>query len=153
MDQTHLPFVFDDNATDDKKGAKEVWVATSQSGLDKLQCAAQLTIFGNGDVLPPLIIFRGQGIRINPVEKKSWDKRVKILFQPRSLVRRKHYEKWIEEDWNRGFLNPPTRESSGKILYADIHSPQQTLGVRIMLHKCKTSLINIPRSSTSRVQP
>ena len=37
MDQTALPFVMDNNRTYDKTDADEVWVASSQSGLDKRQ--------------------------------------------------------------------------------------------------------------------
>ena len=61
----------EDNKTYDKTDAKEVWVSSRQSGLDKRQCTIQLTIFADGSTLPPLFIFRGQGLRINPAEKKA----------------------------------------------------------------------------------
>ena len=56
MDQTPLSFVKDDNKTCDSTGTEEVWGATGSSGLDKRQCTAQLTIFVDGSVLPPLLI-------------------------------------------------------------------------------------------------
>ena len=62
-------------------------------------------------------------------------------------------KKWVEEDWNSTFYNPPTPGSSGKILYADVHKAQQTPDVKHLLHKCKTTLINVPGGTTSRVQP
>ena len=40
------------------------WCARGGSGLDKRQCTAQLTIFVGGIVLSPLLIFRGEGKRI-----------------------------------------------------------------------------------------
>ena len=76
MDQTPLPFVLDDNKTYDKVGAKEVWIASGQSGLEKRQCTVQLTVFADGGTLPPLNIFRGKGLRIQPGEKKQLDKGV-----------------------------------------------------------------------------
>ena len=44
MDQTLLPFVLDDGKTYDKKGAKEVWAQSGQSGQDKRQPTFQLTV-------------------------------------------------------------------------------------------------------------
>ena len=34
MDQTPLPFVLDNRKTYDKKGLKEIWAQSGQSGLD-----------------------------------------------------------------------------------------------------------------------
>ena len=62
-------------------------------------------------------------------------------------------KKWVEEDWNDIFHNPPTPGSSGKILYVDVHRTLQTTHVKHWLHKCKTALINFPGGTTSRVQP
>ena len=64
MDQTPLPFVMDDNKTYESKGAEEVWCVTGASGFNERQCTAQLTIFADGSVLPPLQSFQGQGKRI-----------------------------------------------------------------------------------------
>lgn len=69
-----LPFVMDDNKTCDSTGTEEVWCATGSSGLDKRQCTAQLKIFAGGIVLPPRLIFRGEGEYIKIEEKRCWDK-------------------------------------------------------------------------------
>ena len=45
MDQTPLPFVPDDSRTYDTVGAKEIWVRSGQSGLEKRQCTVQLIVF------------------------------------------------------------------------------------------------------------
>ena len=50
-------------------------------------------------------------------------------------------------------LNPPSPGSTGKILYADVHTSQQTDSVNILLAKNKTTMINVPGGTTSRVQP
>ena len=71
MNQTHLPFLLDDNRTYEKVGAKEVWVRGGQSGLDKRQCTAQLTVFGDGVcLLRPTLIFRGKGSKVSAEGKK-----------------------------------------------------------------------------------
>ena len=52
------------------------------------------------------------------------------------------------------FHNLPTSGSSAKILYADVHSAQQTSDVKQWLHKCKKStLINGLGGATGRLQP
>ena len=85
MDQTPLPFVLEDNKTYDTKGVDEVWCATGQPGLDKRQCTVQLTVFADGSTrLPPLIIFKGKGLRISAEEKRKLDKRVAVTFQKSS---------------------------------------------------------------------
>ena len=57
-----------------------------------------------------------------------------------------------EVGWNNIFHNPPSPGSSGKILYAEVHGAQQTPDVKHWLHKCKTTLINVPGGTTSTVQ-
>ena len=153
MDQTTLPFVLDDNKTYDKKGAAEVWIASGQSGLEKHQCTIQLTVFADEKTLPPLIIFRGHGLRINGTGKNEWDRRVNVVFQPKAWCDENIMKSWVSEDWDNYFPNPATRGSTRKILFADIHRAQETGSVKQLLHKKKTILINIPGSATSRAQP
>ena len=130
MDQTPLPFVLDDNRTYDTVGAKELWVRSGQSGLDKRQCTVQLTVFGDGVCrLRPTLIFRGKGLRISKEEKSNWDKRVKVFFQEKAWCDQTLLKCWINEEWGNMFFNPGTPESSGKILCADVHTAQQTVTV------------------------
>ena len=45
----------------DKKGVKEVWAQSGQSGLDKRQATAQLTVFADGvDRVRPTVIFEAK---------------------------------------------------------------------------------------------
>ena len=63
MDHTPLPFVLDDGKTYNKKGSKEVWAQSGQSGLDKRQATVQLTVFADGvDRVRPTVIFQGKGL-------------------------------------------------------------------------------------------
>ena len=98
MDQTPLPFVIDDNRTYEETGADKVWIASDQLGLRKLQSTVSLTIFANRSAVPPLLIFRGKWLRINPAEKKQWDWRVKVTFQRKAWCNEAIMKNWIEED-------------------------------------------------------
>ena len=61
-------------------------------------------------------------------------------------------KKWISEQWGNIFINPPTTGSTGKILAADVHRVQQTDGVKALLKKKNTELVNVPPGCTSRIQ-
>ena len=62
MDQTPLPFCFNDGETYADRGERSVWVRGGASGLSKRQCTVQLTIFADGQPrVKPLLIFLGQG--------------------------------------------------------------------------------------------
>ena len=63
-------------------GAEKFWIASGKSGLEKRQCTVQLTIFADGSA--PLLVFHGKGLWIIPAEKKQWDRRVKVTFQPKA---------------------------------------------------------------------
>ena len=83
MDQSPLPFVLDDGTTYDEKGSKKS--GSHAVNRDKRQCTVQLTIFGDGiPRVRPTVIFRGKGKRNRLNQKKSWDKRIKVYFQPKA---------------------------------------------------------------------
>ena len=66
FNQTPLPFTFNSGQSYNKTGEKTVWHRGAASGLDKRQCTVQLTIFTDGEArVPPLLIFRGKGLRIS----------------------------------------------------------------------------------------
>lgn len=81
VDQTPLPFSFTKGPTYETTNSDTVWVRGGQSGLDKRQCTAQLTIFADGEPrVKPFIIFRGKGKRISIKERLQYDKRVMVHF-------------------------------------------------------------------------
>ena len=85
MNQTALPFVLDDGKSYDKEGVKEVWAQSGQSGPDKRQEAAQLTVFADAvDRVKLTAIFGGKGFQISAKEKQSYDQRVKIMCQEKT---------------------------------------------------------------------
>ena len=85
--------------------------------------------------------------------KKLGDHRVQVAFQPKAWCNKSMMKKWIAEQWGNIFINPPTTGSTGKILVADVHRAQQTDGVKALLKKKNTELVNVPPGCTSRVQP
>ena len=146
-----MTFVLDDNKTCDKKEAEEVWITRDQSFLKKRQCTIQLTVFADGKRFPPIIIFRGQVLRINAAEKKNSIDALKLFFSLKLGVTGKIIKSLVSEDWVNNFLNPAT---PGSTLFADIDRDQQTSSVKHLLPiKNKKVLINIPGGATSRVQP
>ena len=98
-----------------------MWIASGQSGLEKRQCIIQLAMFADDKILSPLIIFRGQGLRINAANKKKSDRRVKFVFQPKAWCEMNIMKSWVSEDWDNHLLNPTAPGSTGKFLFADIH--------------------------------
>ena len=76
-------------------------------------CTVQLTIFSDGSTLPPLIIFRGNGLRIKLAEKQQWNQRVKVVFQPKGWCHATVMKNWVKKDWGNIFLNPATPGSNG----------------------------------------
>ena len=84
MDQTPLTFVLDDGTTMVSKDPRKSGTLVVNRALIKGN--GQLTIFIYSDGISrvrPTVIFRCQGKRIKPAEMNSWDKRVKVFFQPK----------------------------------------------------------------------
>ena len=57
--------MLDDRKTYDKKGVKEAWTESGQSGQDKRQAiVVQLTVFADAvERVRPTVIFRGKGFK------------------------------------------------------------------------------------------
>ena len=82
VDQTPLSFTFNSGQGYNKTGEKTVWHRGADSGLDKRECTVQLSIFGDGEAcVPPLLIFRGKGLRISQAEKAKYDRRVRMQWR------------------------------------------------------------------------
>ena len=98
------------------------------------------------------MIFRGKGKRIRPDEKKTWNKRVKVYFQPKAWYDKSILKQWVCDKSGNIFTNPTTSRSSGKILVANVHTAQQTDEVKRLLVTTKTVVVSVPPGCTSRVQ-
>ena len=84
---------------------------------------------------------------------------MQVAFQPKAWCDESMMKKWISEQWGNIFITPhphhppTTTDSTGKILIVDVHRAQQTDGVKALLKKKITEIVNVPPGCTSRVQP
>ena len=151
VDQTPLPFTFNSGQGYNKKGDKTVCHRGAASGLDKCQCTVQLTIFADGEArVPPLLIFRGKGLRISQAEKSKYDRRVRVQFQENAWCDEDRMLHWVNHMWKCPFS--PNAEKP-KLLISDVHKAQKTAKVLNALEACKTTVVFVPPGCTSLVQP
>ena len=76
-----------------------------------------VTLFDDGlCLLTPTLIFRGKGFRMSKVEKSTWDKRVKVLFQEKAWYDENVMKCWNNKGRANMFFNSATPKSSGTIL-------------------------------------
>lgn len=151
MDQTPLPFTFNGGQGYSRTGERSIWHRGSASGLDKHQCTVQLTVFADGEArVPPLIIFRGKGLRISQVEKAKYDRRVRVQFQENAWCNEDQMLNWLNQVWKYPFSSDANKP---KLLVADVHKAQKTAKVINALKACKTTLVLVPPDCTSLVQP
>lgn len=154
MDETPLYFVLVDCKSYADTGSKEVWCASATSGLEKSQCAVQLTIFFDGILLVcPIHILRGQGNRIYNNEQDSWDQPGHVALQKKKCFFEPMLKKSINEQWANLFINPAAPGLTGKILVFDADQAQRTDDVKALVEKKKAELVNVPSGGTSQVQP
>ena len=134
-----------------KMGEKTVWHRGAASGLDKCQCTVQLTVFADGEArVPPLLIFRGKGLRISQAEKTKYNQRMRVQFQENVWCDEDRMLHWVNQMWKCPFS--PNAEKP-KLLIADVHKAQKTTKVLNALEACKTTVAFVPPGCTSLVQP
>ena len=150
VDQTPLPFIFDSGQGYNKTGDKTVWHRGASFGLDKRQCTVQLTIFADGEArVPPLLIFRGKGLRISQAEKTKYNRQVRVQFQENAWCDDQMLH-WVNHMWKCPFS---PNAGKPKLLIADVHKAQKTAKVLNALEACKTTVVLVPPGCTSLVQP
>ena len=82
IDQTPLPFDYNNSKTYATTGSKSVQVKGTGSGLNKRQATVQLCIRADGiNDVKSTIIFRETGQRIKQNEIKQYDKNVIMMWQ------------------------------------------------------------------------
>ena len=146
VDQTPLPFAFNQGSTYETTNSTSVWVSGGSSGLDKRQCTVQLTIFADGGCrVKPLIIFRGKRLRIPLRERVQYDKRVTASFQSNAWCDENIMQQWITNSWK-----PNVKEES--LLVLDVHKARKTENIKLLLKQCGTVPIFVPAGCTGIVQ-
>ena len=128
--------------TIDKKGKKSIKVRTTKS--EKRRVTAVLSCTATGDMLPPMIIFKGTTARsirgvtsnnaITSYQKKAWVDEGQML-------------KWIKEVWIKYTKKAPS------LLFLDSFSAHTTQAVKDSFKQYNTTIIVIPGGLTSVLQP
>ena len=149
MDQTPLPFEYLEGQTYNNIGDRTIWVQGSQSGWDKRQGTIQLTVFA--DAIPrvkPLVFFRGQGLGPSVIkEKKEYDPRVVVKFNPKAYANEENFLEWIDEQLVPILENQPT------LLVLDLFGAHKTQEVLDTFLANDITVSLIPGGCTSLVQP
>ena len=162
MDQVPLEFEFLNGSTYDTIGSKTVWGHSQGSGLDKRQAPVQLTIHADGvPRTKPLIVFRGKGTRITATEKKAWDKRVRVQFQPNAWVDELVMVEWLNQQWKLsvyilstpGHMESILNNTVPRMLVLDVHRAQKTDRIKALFKSLNTVMAMVPSGCTSLVQP
>ena len=162
MDQVPLEFEFLSGSTYDTVGSKTVWGRSQGSGLDKRQATVQLTIHADGvPRTKPLIVFRGKGTRITAAEKSTWDKRVRVHFQPNAWVDESVMIEWLNHQWKlsiyvlstTGHMESILNNQVPRMLVLDVHRAQKTDRVKSLFKSLNTTMAMVPSGCTSLVQP
>ena len=100
-------------------GARTVWVKSLGSGLDKHRATVQLTVHADGVAqTPPMVVFRGKGLRISSKERQLWDNRVVVKFQDNAWMDENIALRWIQTVWKQKTFEPRLR-------ILDVHKAQK----------------------------
>ena len=142
-----MPFEIGTKSIYNDIGAQTVWVKSLSSRLDKRQATVQLTVHADGvPHTPPIIVFRGKGLRINSKEQQLWDKRVVVRFQENAWVDENISRQWVQSIWKQKTFDP-------RVLILDMHSAQKTPALLHALSLRNTIPAFIPAGYTSLIQP
>jgi hypothetical protein len=112
MDQTPLPFEFNEGKTYAKKGDKTIWVKEQRSGWNKRQATLQLTV--HADSKPhtkPLLMFRGQE-RLNTKARREevarYPKGIHVIFNPKAYANGENLKQWALQQFKWGSPYSPS---------------------------------------------
>jgi hypothetical protein len=98
MDESPGHFNNSSTTTYEDKGADSVWVAhkAGSGGKVRRDFTIVLTHDMNGVLLPPTLIFRGQGKLLKKDEVEQWDKECHVLWQEKAWMDRATMAKFVE---------------------------------------------------------
>jgi hypothetical protein len=157
VDQVGVPGVIDQTTTLDDRGTTRVWINTPGSGsLEKRQATLQLCFHPDPDAPQPrpAVIFRGQGVRVSPVEKAAIDKRVDVYWQAKAWL-----DRVVACAWAEGTLAPAIAAviaaKGGKLalLFADNLDGQTCEQFKNAAAKAQAFVYNLVAGCTDEIQP
>ena len=143
MDETPAYFDVVPSKTVDKKGKKSIIVRTTKS--EKRHITAVLSCIATGEMLPPMIIFKGTTTRsINGVTNKNG---AIVTYQGKAWMDEDIMKQWITRVWVQYTKKRPS------LLVLNSFSAHVTEEIQVMFARCNTTVIVIPGGCTSVLQP
>ena len=147
MDETPVFFDIVPGRTIEVRGRKTVQVRTT--GAEKRHLTIVLSCTANGDILPPMIIFKGKTKR--SIQGLEAPQGVMIAHQKKAWMDGEVMLQWLDGVWNKSCrFNNPGAES---LLIMDSFSAHLTDPVAANLKKNKVHTVIIPGGCTSVLQP
>ena len=140
MDETPVFFDMVPNSTLDVKGKKTIKIRTS--GSEKRHTTVCVTVTSDGDMLPPMIIFKGKRAL-----KLRHPLGVQVEVQERGWVDQLIMKEWIQKIWF-----PYTKKQSA-LLVLDSFRVHLTEETKKLLKSYNTDIVFIPGGCTSKIQP
>jgi hypothetical protein len=114
-DQIPLPFVFGGTRSKNPRG-EQCRVAQPGDGLDKRQATLHLTTRAEGEqIVKPVLVFRGQGVRISAQEIVQYPDNIKVVWQPKAWVDTTIFRDIIDDFGESTFA---LREEFGEVMLA-----------------------------------
>ena len=129
--------------TVDVKGKKTIKIRTTKS--EKCRVKATLSCTAAGNMLPPMIIFKGKTHKSIAGVKRS--KGTVVNYQGKAWMNEKLMIPWISDIWVKHTKKKPP------LHFLDTFSAHLTDQVKEAFHQTNTTVIVIPGGCTSILQP
>jgi hypothetical protein len=163
MDQTPLPFEFNEGRTYAKKGSKTIWIKEQRSGWNKRQATLQLCVHADGlPHTPPLLMFRGTegtGDSRRKAEMKKYPKGINVIFNKKAYANGENLKQWARQQYKWGSAFSPS-EKEPRLLVIDafaahkksVDEKKSQNDFIAELKKLNTTISMVPARGTGYVQ-
>lgn len=143
MDETPIYLDMVPSKTVDRKGKKTIKIRTTKS--EKCHVTAVLACSSTGNMLPPMVIFKGKTARaIHGVEGSNG---TLVSYQEKAWMDESGMLKWIDRIWIKYTKKKPS------LLFLDCFKAHLTEKVKEAFGNCNTTVLVIPGGCTSVLQP
>ncbi|KAK3254849.1 hypothetical protein CYMTET_35951 [Cymbomonas tetramitiformis] len=154
VDQVYIPFLMQCSSTYEEKGSARVWLSGTKNADDKrfctLQCLVRMCgLDDDGKHQQPrqTICFRGTGVRISAEERAGYDKRARVVFQPKA-----YYDDEMCAEWAVSDFNSQVDHVQRKVVFCDNLSGQTTPAWVAGLKESNTDSHLLPTDVTDELQ-
>jgi hypothetical protein len=98
------------------------------------------------------IIFRGQGLRISPEEKRGWHPDVHVRFQPKAWADAEYCELHAAEEMREATASARGRNEQSVCFYDNLHGQTTDEHEKILLTKARCVRHLLPGGVTAEIQ-